>query len=109
LVGDIGIEMANYDRIDLMNFVRYGNDIDEQWDEIRSFIKSNASAQRELEEIRKTVPQSSQASRRKMENFEPPSYPSKQSTHTPSNPSSNSTASTPGKNQSWWQKIMGDD
>jgi uncharacterized protein YabN with tetrapyrrole methylase and pyrophosphatase domain len=101
--------MANYDRIDLMNFVRYGNDIDDQWDEIRNYIKSNAGAQREVDEIRKTLPQSSQAARRKMESFEPQSYSSKLQDVPPSTPNKGEVNTPKEKNQKWWNKILGDE
>lgn len=101
--------MANYDRIDLMNFVRYGNDIDDQWDEIRTFIKSSASAQREIEEIRKAIPQSSQVARRKMEQFEQQSYSSKSQSADSSTPKSGDSTSSKEKNQKWWNKILGDE
>ena len=101
--------MANYDRIDLMNFVRYGNDIDEQWDEIRNYIKSNAGAQRELEEIRKSIPQSSQAARRKIENFEQQSYSSKPQAPAPSSVKPGDPKGSTEKNQKWWNKILGDE
>jgi len=101
--------MANYDRIDLMNFVRYGNDIDDQWDEIRTYIKSSASAQREIEDIRKAIPQSSQSARRKMESFEQKSYSSRQDAIDPSAPKSGDSSDPKEKNQKWWNKILGDE
>ncbi len=103
--------MAEFDRIDLMNFLKYGNDFDEQWDEIRNYIKSNPAVQRELEEIRKLLPQStSYPQKRRSEPMERPfSREVGEETRTsPPNPSP--PRSNPGESsRKWWSKLLGDD
>ncbi|MDF3822073.1 hypothetical protein P3G55_19365 [Leptospira sp. 96542] len=94
--------MPDFDRIDLMNYAMYGNDFDPQWDEIRSYLKSSATAQRELEEIKKTIPHPSPGKRQKIspltnDNGEPNSGTS---------PKRESTGARSEK--TWWQKILGD-
>ncbi|WCL49722.1 hypothetical protein [Leptospira sp. GIMC2001] len=97
--------MANFDRIDIMNYLKYGNDFDEQWDEIRQFIKTNAAAQKDVEEIKRTLPQQSSAMRKRPSNFE---MPVSQETKPPI-PATPGKPTPPGKQQSWWSKILGDD
>ncbi|EMM74602.1 hypothetical protein M9Y82_05675 [Leptospira weilii] len=48
--------MPEFDSIDLMNYAVYGNEQDPEWADIRNYIKSSASAQRELEELRRSTP-----------------------------------------------------
>jgi uncharacterized protein YabN with tetrapyrrole methylase and pyrophosphatase domain len=103
--------MADFDRIDLMNFLKYGNDFDEQWDEIRNYIKTNPSAQRELEDIRKTLPQSNTYNKRRAESFER-SYSRETSEEVPSSPSNPRepySSQTNDSNKKWWSKLLGED
>ncbi|MBL0953718.1 MULTISPECIES: hypothetical protein [Leptospira] len=96
--------MPDFDRIDLMNYAMYGNDFDPQWDEIRAFIKSNASAQKELEEIKRTVP-SPHVGKRRMPNAptnDPRELSGENPNAEPRKPSSGNDT------KSWWQKILGD-
>lgn len=98
------LNMPDFDRIDLMNYAMYGNDFDPQWDEIRAFIKSNASAQKELEEIKRTVP-SPHVGKRRMPNA-PSNDPREMSGE---NPSAEPRKPNSGNvTKSWWQKILGD-
>lgn len=98
--------MADFDRIDLMNFVKYGNDFDDQWDEIRNYIKSNSTAQKEVEEIKKSLPQTSTYNRRRMESFE-----KSVSDSVPEPPISGAGGATTGKKEpkKWWSKLLGED
>ncbi|XDD55880.1 hypothetical protein AB3N62_02745 [Leptospira sp. WS4.C2] len=97
--------MPDFDRIDLMNYAMYGNDFDPQWDEIRAFLKSNAAAQKELEEIKRTVP-SPHLGKKRREN--PLTNDPRESNggsgvgQEPRNPNSDPSA------KSWWQKILGE-
>jgi hypothetical protein len=101
--------MANFDRIDLMNFVKYGNDFDDQWDEIRNFIKSSSSAQKELEDIKRTLPQQNSSSRRRVDSMDRTS----QEGRLQSNPLSQSSPRDPGQEKveqkKWWSKLLGED
>jgi hypothetical protein len=97
--------MPDFDRIDLMNFAIYGNDFDSQWDEIRAYLKSSAAAQRELEEIKKSLPSPSMGKKRRdaMSLNEPgdPNDPD------PTNRGSSSSSAN-HQTKSWWKKIIGD-
>jgi hypothetical protein len=98
--------MAQFDRIDLMNFVKYGNDFDDQWDEIRNYIRSNASAQREIEEIKRTLPQSSPAGRKRPE----PGFSQTSRTPAPTQTSQEEGNTAPGSDpKKWWSKLLGDE
>lgn len=100
--------MADFDRIDLMNFVKYGNDFDDQWDEIRNYIKSNSTAQKEVEEIKKSLPQSSSYAKKRMESYEQTvieKTPDRQDP--PNRPSASGTSTQEPKK--WWSKILGED
>lgn len=48
--------MPEFDQIDLFNYAAYGNEDDPQWDDIRNYIRSNANASKEYEEIKKISP-----------------------------------------------------
>lgn len=103
--------MANFDRIDLMNYVKYGNDFDDQWDEIRNYIKSNPTAQREVEDIKKSLPQTSSYNRKRAESFErststPSSSPSESVSPVNREPGSPAMKNEPKK---WWSKLLGED
>ncbi|TGN19399.1 hypothetical protein [Leptospira idonii] len=96
--------MPDFDRIDLMNFAIYGNDYDSQWDEIRAYLKSSASAQRELEEIKKSLPSQSAGKRRK-DALTP------NDANDPSDSEGKGNANRGYADQqtkSWWKKIIGD-
>lgn len=99
------LNMPDFDRIDLMNYAMYGNDFDPQWDEIRAFLKSNAAAQKELEEIKRTVPSPHLGKKRRENLLTSDPGESHGSSGTGSelrNPNSDPTA------KSWWQKILGE-
>ena len=55
--------MSEFDSIDLLNYATYGNEYDDEWEDIRAFIKSNANAQKELEELKKNLPVASKKRR----------------------------------------------
>ncbi|MCC5813373.1 MAG: hypothetical protein JJT78_01335 [Leptospira sp.] len=102
--------MANFDRIDLMNFVKYGNDFDDQWDEIRNYIKSNPTAQKEVEDIKKSLPQTSSYNRKRMESFERTNTESpSESSASPSGPQTYAPSSSNSEPKKWWSKLLGDD
>ncbi|MCZ8155097.1 MAG: hypothetical protein O9264_03190 [Leptospira sp.] len=98
--------MPDFDRIDLMNFAIYGNDYDSQWDEVRAYLKSSAAAQRELEEIKRTLPTTSSAGKKRKDAFSlSESDDTNDGDVTPkgaTHPSSNH------QTKSWWKKIIGD-
>lgn len=99
------LNMPDFDRIDLMNYAMYGNDFDPQWDEIRAFLKSNTAAQKELEEIKRTVP-SPHLGKKRRENL--PTTDPRESNgdggigQEPRSPGANTST------KSWWQKILGE-
>jgi hypothetical protein len=98
--------MPDFDRIDLMNYAMYGNDFDPQWDEIRSYLKSSASAQKEFEEIKRTIPHPSQGKKRRDlqltgesgERLDPGSL----------GETSEGRTASGNSQKSWWQKILGE-
>ena len=45
--------MPDFDYIDIINYVTYGNDFDEEWNDIREIIKSDPEAKRMYEEAQK--------------------------------------------------------
>lgn len=103
--------MAEFDRIDLMNYLKYGNDYDEQWEEIRNYIKSNPAVQKELEEIRKLIPPSNPSySKKRLEpserNYRESSYERTHSS-TPSESPPSNKQTTPTKK--WWSKLLGEE
>ncbi len=98
--------MPDFDRIDLMNFAIYGNDYDAQWDEIRAYLKSSASAQRELEEIKRSLPSPSSVGKKRRDSM------TMNETGDPNDPESHgrgSSSSNPDhQTKSWWKKIIGE-
>ncbi|PJZ46763.1 hypothetical protein [Leptospira brenneri] len=97
--------MPDFDRIDLMNYAMYGNDFDPQWDEIRAFLKTNVSAQKELEEIKRTVP-SPHVGKKRRENINP-SDPRESNGGGGMSPEPRNQIADP-ETKSWWQKILGE-
>ena len=98
--------MPDFDRIDLMNFAIYGNDYDSQWDEIRAYLKSSAAAQRELEEIKRSLPSPSSMGKKRRDAM------SLSETGDPNDPESSNRGSSASnadhQAKSWWKKIIGD-
>jgi hypothetical protein len=98
--------MPDFDRIDLMNFAIYGNDFDSQWDEIRAYLKSSATAQKELEEIKRSLPSQQAVGKKRRDAI------SMQEAGDPNDPEYvNRTAipsSSDHQTKSWWKKILGD-
>ncbi|TGL59196.1 hypothetical protein EHQ58_09815 [Leptospira ognonensis] len=98
--------MPDFDRIDLMNFAIYGNDYDSQWDEIRAYLKSSAAAQRELEEIKRTLPSTSSMGKRRRD---PMSMGEAADPNDPEHAGRDSSSSNADhQTKSWWKKIIGD-
>jgi len=98
--------MPDFDRIDLMNFAIYGNDYDSQWDEIRAYLKSSATAQRELEEIKRSLPSQSSMVKKRRDVLSIGEPGDLNDPNSPNRSSSTSDADHQGK--SWWKKIIGD-
>ncbi|MDZ4725414.1 MAG: hypothetical protein SH817_04615 [Leptospira sp.] len=98
--------MPDFDRIDLMNFAIYGNDYDSQWDEIRAYLKSSAAAQRELEEIKRTLPTQSSMGKRKKDS--PTLHDSGELGEIDPSTRSSSGSNADHQTKSWWKKIIGD-
>lgn len=96
--------MPDFDRIDLMNYAMYGNDFDPQWDEIRAFLKTNVSAQKELEEIKRTVPSPHLGKKRR----EPLTTDPRESNSGSGVGQELRTPAGDPSTKSWWQKILGE-
>ncbi|MCW7480716.1 hypothetical protein ND858_06180 [Leptospira kanakyensis] len=97
--------MPDFDRIDLMNYAMYGNDFDPQWDEIRAFLKTNVSAQKELEEIKRTVPSPHLGKKRRENvNLNDP----RESNGGNGMESEQRIQTSDPSAKSWWQKILGE-
>jgi hypothetical protein len=98
--------MPDFDRIDLMNYAMYGNDFDPQWEEIRSYLKSSASAQKEFEDIKKTIPHPSPGKRRRetpmLGDAGESTEPGVMRTGSDGQPNHSSSE------KSWWQRILGE-
>lgn len=94
------LDMPEFDRIDLMNFAMYGNDFDPQWEEIRAYLKSSSHAQKELEEIKRTLPAPSLGGKRRREVSLAPNPDSVQPRADQESLSSSQ--------KTWWQKLLGE-
>ncbi|MCC6275763.1 MAG: hypothetical protein IT569_07885 [Leptospiraceae bacterium] len=91
--------MTEFDSIDLLNYATYGNEYDDEWEEIRAYIKSNAAAQKELEELRKNLP----AVSRKRRDFIPERRPNQTSEET-----TEPRINLPEEHKkSWWSNLLG--
>ncbi|MBE7410733.1 MAG: hypothetical protein L6Q54_08225 [Leptospiraceae bacterium] len=91
--------MTEFDSIDLLNYATYGNDYDEEWEDIRVYIKSNISAQKELEELRKNLP----AATKRKRDFIPERRPSLSTED-----STDSKANLPEEQKKgWWSSLLG--
>ncbi|AOP32469.1 hypothetical protein A0128_00375 [Leptospira tipperaryensis] len=95
--------MPEFDSIDLMNFAVYGNEHDPEWADIRNYIKSSASAQKELEELRRSVPQNARKRRDPIRSHElgGGSY-GQESSSDPRN------ANSPEEKKKWWSIFTGE-
>ncbi|BDA80038.1 hypothetical protein LPTSP3_g29680 [Leptospira kobayashii] len=98
--------MPDFDRIDLMNYAIYGNDFDSQWDEIRAYLKSNAGAQRELEEIKRTLP-APQTGKRRRDTFSV-TEGNDQDDANRQGADPNKRALNDDQTKSWWKKLIGE-
>ncbi|GBF50195.1 hypothetical protein LPTSP4_17190 [Leptospira ryugenii] len=98
--------MPDFDRIDLMNYAIYGNDYDPQWDEIRAYLKSSAAAQRELEEIKRSLPTQHSNVKRKKDSSSPFDVSEGREEEAPKKANLGPTGSQETK--SWWKKIIGE-
>ncbi|RHX88915.1 hypothetical protein [Leptospira stimsonii] len=96
--------MPEFDSIDLMNFAVYGNEHDPEWADIRNYIKSSASAQKELEELRRSVPQNARKRRDSIRSHELGDNRSygQDSSSDPRN------ANSPEEKKKWWSIFTGE-
>ncbi|PJZ78172.1 hypothetical protein [Leptospira neocaledonica] len=92
--------MPEFDQIDLFNYAAYGNEDDPQWDDIRNYIRSNANASKEYEEIKKNL--SNVQPKRKQKDFGRSRQEVKSSDGDPnsSNPA--------GQDKKWWSVFLGE-
>ncbi|TGK21180.1 hypothetical protein EHO61_04845 [Leptospira fluminis] len=93
--------MPEFDQIDLMNYAVYGNEHDPEWAEIRNYIRSNAGAQKEYEEMKRNLA-SIQPRRKQKETGRPQSggpEPNERG-------SGSSKAAEPDKK--WWNVFLGE-
>lgn len=88
--------MPEFDSIDLMNYAIYGNELDPEWADIRNYIKSNASAQKELEELRRSIPHPQNIRKRR-----DPSQPQELG-RDKSYDSDPKNANSPEEKKKWW-------
>ncbi|XDD50316.1 hypothetical protein AB3N59_00370 [Leptospira sp. WS92.C1] len=96
--------MPEFDSIDLMNYAVYGNEQDPEWADIRNYIKSSASAQRELEELKRAVPQNA---RRRRDS--PHSQDSgRDRSYSQNSPSAPRDANSPEEKKKWWSIFTGE-
>ncbi|EMY77361.1 hypothetical protein LEP1GSC060_2896 [Leptospira weilii serovar Ranarum str. ICFT] len=93
--------MPEFDSIDLMNYAIYGNEQDPEWADIRNYIKSNASAQKELEELRRSVPQNVRKRR-------DPSRPQDFERDRSHDSSDSRNANSPEEKKKWWSIFTGE-
>ncbi|AXR59923.1 hypothetical protein [Leptospira mayottensis] len=94
--------MPEFDSIDLMNYAVYGNEQDPEWADIRNYIKSSASAQRELEELRRSTPQND----RKRRDLARPQELGRGKSHEPE--SSPRNANSLEEKKKWWSIFTGE-
>ncbi|AVQ13743.1 Uncharacterized protein XB16_3458 [Leptospira santarosai] len=92
--------MPEFDSIDLMNYVVYGNEQDSEWADIRNYIKSNAAAQKELEELRRSAPHGD----RKRRDLSRPQEPGRGKSYEPSPRDTNSLE----EKKKWWSIFTGE-
>ncbi len=92
--------MPEFDQIDLFNYAAYGNEHDPEWDDIRNYIRSNPSALKEYEEIKKNLV--NVQPKRKQRDF----GRSRQD----GNPSSGeaNSSQTGGQDKKWWSVFLGE-
>ncbi|PJZ66962.1 hypothetical protein CH371_02395 [Leptospira wolffii] len=92
--------MPDFDQIDLFNYAAYGNEHDPEWDEIRNYIRSNSSASKEYEEIKKNL-LNVQPKRKQREMSRP-----RQEGNLPSKDSDSPQPSS--QNKKWWSVFLGE-
>ncbi|MGJ4787536.1 hypothetical protein EHQ52_07290 [Leptospira koniambonensis] len=92
--------MPEFDQIDLFNYAAYGNEDDPQWDDIRNYIRSNANASKEYEEIKKNL--TNVQPKRKQKDFGRPRQEMKSSD---GDPNSDKPA---GQDKKWWSVFLGE-
>ncbi|RHX82306.1 hypothetical protein [Leptospira yasudae] len=96
--------MPEFDSIDLMNYAVYGNEHDPEWADIRNYIKSSASAQRELEELRRSVPQNV----RKRRDPSRPQDLGRERSYDSDSSSDSRNANSPEEKKKWWSIFTGE-
>ncbi|EKR64187.1 hypothetical protein LEP1GSC036_3740 [Leptospira weilii str. 2006001853] len=94
--------MPEFDSIDLMNYAVYGNEQDPEWADIRNYIKSSASAQRELEELRRSTPQHDRKRRDLSRSQERGKFHESESSSDPRN------ANSLEEKKKWWSIFTGE-
>lgn len=94
--------MPEFDSIDLMNYAVYGNKLDPEWADIRNYIKSNTSAQKELEELRRSAPHPQNARKRR-----DPSQPQELG-RDKSYDSDPRNTNSPEEKKKWWSIFSGE-
>ncbi|EQA64873.1 hypothetical protein [Leptospira alexanderi] len=96
--------MPEFDSIDLMNYAVYGNEQDPEWADIRNYIKSSASAQRELEELRRSTPQND----RKRRDLSRPQELGRGKSHESESSSDPRNANSLEEKKKWWSIFTGE-
>ncbi|PJZ71012.1 hypothetical protein CH373_00310 [Leptospira perolatii] len=99
--------MPEFDQIDLMNYAVYGNEHDPEWLEIRNYIQSNSTAQKEYEEIKRNLP--ALPARRRTREFgrsQTSNSPSNTATAGSRTPEGNPTSDEARKK--WWNVFLGE-
>lgn len=92
--------MPEFDQIDLFNYAAYGNEHDPEWDEIRNYIRSNSSASKEYEEIKRNL--SNVQPKRKQRDIGRPRAEGNLSTKESDSPQ------TSNQNKKWWSVFLGE-
>ncbi|EQA44023.1 hypothetical protein LEP1GSC050_3320 [Leptospira broomii serovar Hurstbridge str. 5399] len=93
--------MPEFDQIDLMNYAVYGNEHDPEWVEIRNYIRSNAGAQKEYEEMKRNL--ASIQPRRKHRESGRPQFGEKNP-----NDSQSGIQNPNDSDKKWWNVFLGD-
>ncbi|TGK03084.1 hypothetical protein EHQ53_06435 [Leptospira langatensis] len=93
--------MPEFDQIDLFNYAAYGSEDDPEWDDIRNYIRSNSSASKEYEEIKRNL--SNVQPKRKQRDY---GRPNRMETNSPgSEPNSPKQGD---QDKKWWSVFLGE-
>ncbi|MDV6234088.1 hypothetical protein CH379_000365 [Leptospira ellisii] len=96
--------MPEFDSIDLMNYAVYGNEQDPEWADIRNYIKSSASAQRELEELKRSIPTNARKRREPLR----PQDSGRERTYSQESASDARDSNSPEEKKKWWSIFTGE-